>query len=524
MFAAGAALVLAGCGQEAAKEDEHKKKSAKVTAGATASKEVTGEFIVIERTETPNPKTSDYADCLYTAKLQVVAVDGGLDGKEETSTAGTTDDNKEPHIILAAMPAFLNRKLQAGQELAVGDRFRARWIAFDEAPEKFRKMQTADKFGDYLLEYCLVTEAKLVRRGAPITAAAAKGAQEKMPEIPQERFIRAEGAGVYAERRKARMSRELARMKSELDANGGSWEAWMKKLEPYQEELETRAKEAGGTLKQDQHVFARLGLQCYFDLTQDDPQVGPLAALRLLNAELQRHGIDLVVVPFPNKEDVNAHKFLGNHPDAPTELNPCRIRCLMRMLEHDIEVIDLVPALRAGLGAHPFVYYDNRDTHPADGGIQIAANEAAKVLADYDLLPANHTLLPTETTEFVIEKDMEYFTKGARYPAHRVLFPADAKSHRAVLLQGDSFLSVPTNYVANATIADHIGRHLGYRPDKLVREAGANLILQDLARLPKSELEGRKVLFFVFGPTRLRSPHSPLMSPELHWHLALLPE
>jgi hypothetical protein len=523
MSVMGAMLALVGCGEEAPKDEASKDKKA---AKAAASKEIIGEFIVIERTDTPDPKTSDYADCLYTAKLQVVAVDGGLDGKEEKDTAGAADGREETdaHIILAAMPAFLNRKLQGGHELAVGDRFRARWVAFDEAPEKFRKMQTADKFGDYLLEYRLVTDAKLVRRGAPITVAAVAGAQEKMPEIPKERFIRAEGTGVYAERRKARMARELARMKSELDSNGGSWEAWITKLEPYHEELEKRAKEAGGTLKQDQHVFSRLGLQCYFDLTQDDPHVGPLAALRLLNAELQRHGIDLVVVPFPNKEDVNAHKFLGQHPDAPTELNPCRIRCLMRMLEHDIEVIDLVPALRAGLDAHPFVYYDNRDTHPADGGIQIAAGEAAKVLADYDLLPANQSLLPTETTEFMIEKDMEYFTKGSRYPAHRVLFSADAKPNRAVLLQGDSFLSVPTNYVHHATVADHIGRHLGYRPDKLVREAGANLILQDLARLPKSELEGRKVLFFVFGPTRLRSPHSPLMSPELHWHLALLPE
>ena len=513
----GTVLTLVGCGGEAPKEDKDNKKAAK---SASASKELIGEFIVIERTETPDPKSSEYADCLYTAKLQVVAVDGGLDGKEEKS--GVADGKEEAQIILAAMPAFLNRKLQTGHELAVGDRFRARWVAFEEAPEKFRKMQTADRFGDYLLEYRLVTDAKLVRRGAPITAAAAAGAQEKLPEIPKERFIRAEGTGVYAERRKARITRELARMQAELDANGGTWEAWMKKLAPYQEDLEKRTKEAGGTLKQDQHVFARLGLQCYFDLTQDDPHVGPMAALRLLNAELQRHGIDLVVVPFPNKEDVNAYKFLGK--DAPEELNPCRLRCMMRLLEHDIEVIDLVPGLRTALDEHPFVYYDNRDTHPADGGIQVAGREVAKVLADYDLVPANQQPLPIERTEFVIEKDMEYFTKGSRYPAHRVLFNADVQPRREVLLQGDSFLSVPANYVPGATIADHIGRHLGFRPDKLVREAGANLILQDLARLPKTELEGRKVLFFIFGPTRLRSPHSPLMAPELHWHLALLPE
>lgn len=507
------AFALTACDGDVPNEAQDKKKH------PSDSKEITGEFIVIERTGTPNPKTSEYADCLYTAKLQVVQVDGGLNGSDENAARASA---AEPQIILAAMPAFLNRELQPGHDLAVGDRFRAKWMAFEEAPEHFRKMQTADKFGDYLLEYRLVTDAKLVRRGAPITAAAMAGAREKMPEIPKERFIRAEGTGVYAERRKARMAREMARMQAELNANGGSWDAWMEKLEPYQEELEKRVKEAGGTLKQDQHVFARLGLQCYFDLTQDDPHVGPLAALRLLNAELKRHGIDLVVVPFPNKEDVNAFKFLGK--DAPAELNPCRIRCMMRMMEHDIEVIDLVPALRAALDEYPFVYYDNRDTHPADGGIQVAAGEVVKVLADYDLLPKSPSALPIEQTEFVIEKDTEYFTKGSRYPAYRVLYPPDAKAHRGVLLQGDSFLSVPANYVPNATISDHIGRHLGYRPDKLVREAGANLILQDLARLPKSELEGRKVLFFVFGPTRLRSPHSPLMAPELHWHLALLPE
>lgn len=499
----GLLFLICGVGCDKAEEP-----SAKVADKVPSTKGVFMDFILLERTEHPDPKSSEYADCLYTAKLQVV---------DDDAPEGT-----EPKIILAAIPAFFDRKPVRGHELAPGDRFRAGWTPFEKAAEKFRKMQTADRFGDFLLEYHMIIDPKLVRRGEPLKPQTVAAGNQPAPVIPPERFVRRDGSGPEEVRRKARIARELARMQAELDANGGSWDAWMEKLEPHQEELLQRSKAADWTLSKDQHVFTRLGLQCYHDLTQDAPHVGPVAALRLLNAELKRHGIDLVVVPFPAKEDVNGFKFLAE--DAPRELNPCRIRFLMRLPEMNIEVIDLVPPLRDALDDHPFVFYDNRDAHPADGAIQVAGQAVARVLADYDLVPVPATPLPVASVEFVIKEDTEHFVKGKRYPATKVLYPPGTKAHRQVLLQGDSFLNVPTNHVLDATVADHIGRHVGYRLDTLVREAGANQILQDLARLPKSTLEGRKVLFFIFGPTRLRSPHSPLMSPDLHWHLALLPE
>lgn len=470
----------------------------------------TMEFEVLERSDHPGHKTSPYADCLYTARLRVI---------DPKVTA-------EPKIVMGAIPAFLGRKLQTGAAMRPGDRIRASWLPFDKAPENFRRMQTADRFGDYLLDYLLLTDVQITATRQVSEVSPPAVAARVTPVIPQERFIRPQGAGPLAERRQARVQDEINRIKSLLHANGGTWDAWMKQLKPTHDKLGEMGRASDFAMKKDQHFFNRVSLRAYTEICEDDPHTGPVGALRLLNAELHRRGIDLLVVPFPTKEDVNVHKFVEFPKDA--EINPQRLRFHLHLLENNIEVLDLTPALKAALEEHEFVFFDNRDVHPADGGIQVAAREIAKVLHDYGLGVEPAQQPPVKAEWMVINREVPGFTLGAKYPATRVIFPTKSpvpeEVQRRVIFQGDSFLHVPGYFLEHATIADHAGRHLGFEPETVLREAGANLILPDLARTPKEKLQGRLVLVFVFGPTRLRSPRSGLARLDYEWHLALLPE
>lgn len=467
-------------------------------------------FEVLERSDHPGHKTSDYADCLYTARL-----------REEGAAS-----RDEARIVIGAIPAFLDRKLQSGAAVKPGDRIRAVWMTFDSAPEKYRRMQTADRFGDYLLEYVLLTDIEIISTRQVSEVQAPVLAEMSMERIPASRFMRQQGRGALAERRLARLDREKARIEALLKSHGGTWTEWMKEIKAPLRRLNLMGRASNFASRKGNLYFNRLPLKNYEELCEDDPQTGPVGALRLLNAELQRLGIDLIVVPFPTKEDVNAGRFTDLPDD--TELNPQRLRFHRLLLDYDIEVLDLAPALRSGLDHYEFVYFDNRDVHPADGGIQVAGREIAQVLKDYGLGLDMDKPLPVQDSVLHVTEEVPGFVLGARYPASRVLFPMETKVpeglQRRVIFQGDSFLNVPSHFVTQATVADHVGRHLGFKPETMLREAGANLILQDLARMPKARLEGRQALVFVFGPTRLRSPRSGLARADYQWHQALLPQ
>lgn len=469
------------------------------------------EFEVLERSDHPGHKTSDYSDCLYTARLRLV---------DANSSGG------DPKLVMGAIPAFLDRNLQTGAAVKPGDRIRAISTPFDKAPERYRRMQTADRFGDYLLDYLLLTDIEIVATRLVGEVAGPVVAEVERPKISPARYVRGPSQGLLAQRRQARMEREKARIESLLQTHGGSWDAWMKQLKGPLRELDLMGRASQFASRKGNLYFNRLPLKNYEELCEDDPLTGPLGALRLLNAELHRLGIDLIVVPFPTKEDIHAGRFT-NQPDE-TEMNPQRLRFHRLLLEHDIEVLDLAPALRKALTEYEFVYFDNRDVHPADGGIQVAGKEIAAVLRDYDLGVDAANVLPVEASVLHVTEEVPGFVLGAKYPATRVIFPqmpaVSPDVQRRVIFQGDSFLNVPSHFVTHATVADHAGRYLGFEPETVLREAGANLILQDLARTPRERLQGRQVLVFVFGPTRLRSPRSGLARADYEWHHALLRE
>jgi hypothetical protein len=503
IFVLGGIAVLSSCEEQATRD-----KRDDSADGAHSALHTGVLYEVLETSAPPDPDASEYASCLFTARLRVI---------------DAPDGTGEGEIVMGTIPAFIDRTLQAGAGIRPGDRIRSESLPYEQAPDNFRQMQLADAFGDYLLDVHFLPDVEIVSRESG-NGAAAK-VMVTSAGLPPEQFVRPDDSSEAGSLRKARLEKEKARIAGLKAGHGGSWDAWMERLRPVHAELRRKAEAAGGALKKDNLYFSKLDTRKYEELASDDPDEGPTGALRLLNAELHRRGIDLLVVPFPAKEDVNAHHFAGIEGED-IELNPQRLRFHMNLLEHNIEVLDLAPALRRSVKDYDFLYFDNRDVHPVGGGLKVAGREIANVLRDYGLgLPGNSTL-PIEKVYFEVTNEPA-FVDGSRYPAARVLIPADPQiptmERRRVVFQGDSFLNVPSLHVQNATIVHHVGRYLGFEPQTVLREGGANRILQDLARMPKESLEGCKVMVFVFGPTRLRSHDSKVARAEYRWHLAPLP-
>jgi hypothetical protein len=180
------------------------------------------------------------------------------------------------------------------------------------------------------------------------------------------------------------------------------------------------------------------------------------------------------------------------------------------LLEADIEVIELIPVLRAARKHHPLVFYDGHDQHPADGGIQVAAGEIARRLARYDLAkeheahPLKLELRPTEILKVGVHGE-------SRYPATQVW--KDGKpleigedTGSPVLVLGDSYTVVPGYYPPGGSYAGlpfHLAYRLGIVPDHLARMGDSGNALKMLAEQGPGYLAGRRAVVFIFSPNRL---------------------
>ncbi len=120
----------------------------------------------------------------------------------------------------------------------------------------------------------------------------------------------------------------------------------------------------------------RLGLQRYEQFRKTT-----LALHRLLASR----GIDLIVVPVPDKGDIYPGD-LAELPDANATVQLQSKRTYLQLMRAGVEVVDMEPALRKAAAAEKKndPVYMLRDTHWAPRGMRIAAKELARRLKRYE--------------------------------------------------------------------------------------------------------------------------------------------
>ena len=284
----------------------------------------------------------------------------------------------------------------------------------------------------------------------------------------------------------------------------GSFEAWFDELAPLRAELAT-ALTRNKPLTVGNYVFRDVD---YIARKPGEKWPGPqLAMLTSLRDQLAARGIDLIVAPVPAQEMLAALHVL---PTAPADgiVYPYREWFRLRMLEAGIEVVDLLPALRAAATTFPFVYYDAMDGHVADGGIITAAAEVARRVRRYTELQPDYRVVKVQPTPYAIPREHRMFPPHSHIEGAYTAFSVRDEDGRPiprdspdapVLVIGDSFVSVPDFYgVPTASFTVHLIKETGLRTRMLALGGAASQMLVHLAHADKKLLQGVRVCVFLF--------------------------
>ena len=320
---------------------------------------------------------------------------------------------------------------------------------------------------------------------------------------------------------------ELSRINDLLARHDGSWTKWHASLAPMRADILSQLDGSDFYAERQGFVYRRMrahprGLKVTeFEPTGDwpEPQVAVLAAL---HEQLASRGIDLIVVPVPEKEFVSARTFTSLYP-ADGVIAPWRLQVHKALLEAGVEVLDVLPALIAASRQRADLYYGGTDHHLADGGIQVVSRAIAARLERYQLSRQWDRFLLTRRIFNVGEKETALFG-GFEFAATSVFDPGykpveEAAVSPAVLFIGDSILMKPSWFgVPSANIAAHFARISGL-PYELFGRAGVqSQIMKHLARSPQETLQGKRVCVFVFQESMLQ-----LNEGKFAWEIVELP-
>ncbi len=455
---------------------------------------------IVHKSPIPDPKASDYPDCLYTAEVKVLEIHSDL---------------RAPRELILALPAFTKRALNPEAAFTEGEIIEADIISNENAGKALKTQQRSDSQERFDLQVFYA-----------LTARPSEKKTSDLPPLPDSYFdapkkaqgttapVRYPWSEKAAIERKAAIEKDKSVILDALKNNGGNWDAWDSKLRPFYKDLAAQAKAApGNVLIQGPFHFARIRYTHYSKLCQAAKagEPGPLKMLSSLNQQLRARGIDLIVVPFPNKEDVHADVFSKIAP-ADGWFTPNRQQFLLQLLEADIEAVDLTKPLQAARSRFPFIFYPQEDHHPADGALQVAAEEIAKRLERYEFTkqPGSNPL-KLDLEPFMFDKEDDGIT--VKFPATRVVnadthLPLEIPDNTGspIVIMGDSFTLVPLAYssaAAGAALPMQVAYHSGVLPNYLSSKGSSDKAMHLLAREGGDYLAHRAVLIFAFAPNRL---------------------
>ncbi len=244
----------------------------------------------------------------------------------------------------------------------------------------------------------------------------------------------------------------------------------------------------------------------------------PLPAILDFKDQLDKVGIDLLLVPVPTKAAIYPDKLISGYPkppEVPVDLVK-NDRDFYKLLEsRGVKVLDLTEAFLNARNVGSPDLYCKTDTHWAPPGIQLAAKTIAERFKDAPWVktqpkvktqavdvPLNihgdlaSALLPPQTeTEPLISSFIGLASSGGRDPL------PNAKDSPIILL-GDShnlvFHSGGDMHAVGSGLSDQLSHELGFPLDVVaVMGSGATSARRNLARR-KASLTGRRLLIWCF--------------------------
>ncbi len=255
------------------------------------------------------------------------------------------------------------------------------------------------------------------------------------------------------------------------------------------------------------------------------PQPDPVLGIKTFRDQLRRRGIELLVVPTPNKAMIYPGEFARGAAVPVPLYNASDVEFKRRLTREGIAYLDLAPAMVAAKGSRPL--FLKTDTHWSPDGCELVARELARFIQSRDLLT------PVVSAGYVrgsmgVEQqgDLCAMLKMARweqfYPAERVTNhpvsdaagrPWGPSSSADVLLLGDSYCNIYSldgmGWGTGAGLAEQLSFVLQRPLDTvLINDNGAYASRRQLSRLllqDRKRLNGKKLVIWEFAARELVS-------------------
>ena len=258
------------------------------------------------------------------------------------------------------------------------------------------------------------------------------------------------------------------------------------------------------------------------NLASDENTDDPLPAILDFKAQLDKAGIDLLLVPVPTKAAIYPDKLSAKNPaplQIPTNLAQTDREFYNLLEKKGVSVLDLSETfLKARNEGAPDLYCKT-DTHWSPAGIQLAAKKIVERIKDFPWLAS---LLKVETQ--VLDAPLQIHGDLAAslappQPAETVMTryigmagvegiqPLPNNKESPVILLGDShnlvFHSGGDMHAQAAGLSDILTKELGITPDVVaVMGSGATPARRNLARR-KDNLAGRRLVIWCFTSREL---------------------
>ena len=404
----------------------------------------------------PDPQKAPYEDCLFSAEFFPA--------------------EKQYMKTILLFPGFKGRVLLPEfRAIRPGISVRVHAVPFNDLPTEIQMIQQADELNDIDSEVFVV---KAVEALNVVTASPRRIRREQVSIIPPETDA------IAAEARSNRIRGELARINA-IAARHGGFDNWRR-------ECIFGKLKIGGTLQKEFNgvLFSWSDGACHFNAGYPSPNA--VDGIAALNSFLLKSGIHLIVLIWPLPEEVAADLFFPDLVSKGEYLDVSRVQMMQELLSRNIEVVDLLPPLRAQRFRYPPLLFQAHmnDGHPASGATRIAGETVAAILRRYSLERKNDDVFA------IVEVPMRRGRAYKDFPEVAVSlngknFPFADKSE--ILFAGDSYDYHPQSF---SSVGAFCGFYSKCRVALHARSGGAQRLFRTLLQAQRQNglLNRKKVI------------------------------
>ena len=260
-------------------------------------------------------------------------------------------------------------------------------------------------------------------------------------------------------------------------------------------------------------LFFRGGIEYWLqeDLTKQQEKFDPISKLIEFHQLLKEQGIDFLVVPIPDKVEVESDSW--NEGLSSTKVPHPYRQISKALLDAGVHVMDILPTWQRWQKENPGKHlFQKQDTHWNHIGLGLMAeklNEKVRAYSWYKDLKPNVNRYSLVDTSFVrlgdLPEKLPVEKQGAYQPltqkAQQVL--REGKPYRGsrkdpISLIGDSFTGVFERVdVKSAGVGAHLAQKTGLDVDIITSWGGAPNVRNRFVRIRKKDKEAKRLVIFM---------------------------